>query len=268
MQLTERTLVIFLLITFFNYFASGTTEELLQDALREIRERGPFYYLVPSHSEDEASPNHVEGADEPAVYSNHVSGKNTAKRPGTACPYSVWSNGCNLCTCDSDGEVRCTRDSCPTLTMSAARRKRHLIIKPFYRFRHGAKNRPACMFGSKWVDGCFECICNSTEQISCHRLVGCHREGHKLEYCPFGDSGWSDGCFKCLCQNDGRPHCHRLPNCTRRRKLAGMLSQRQYTVVRRSIHCRLGSWWHDGCDTCSCIHSSRAVCTTHCLRDT
>ncbi|XP_061190318.1 kielin/chordin-like protein [Saccostrea echinata] len=98
-------------------------------------------------------------------------------------------DGCNRCTCRSNGQVICTLIACAT--------------KCTYNYR---TYRPGQSFPS--TDGCNRCTCGSDGRVSCTERACIRRCRYNGRYYRVGQRFPSiDGCNRCSCGSNGRVFC-------------------------------------------------------------
>lgn len=140
-------------------------------------------------------------------------------------------DGCNTCTCESDGTSACTAMGCVT----------------------------GCTYGGKQYavgesfpssDGCNTCSCDASGSVMCTEMAcasGCDYAGQHYDAGQSFPS--SDGCNTCSCMGDGTVGCTAMA-CS-----SGCDYEGQHYEAGQSFPAG------DGCNTCSCMDGGGVACT-------
>ncbi len=145
------------------------------------------------------------------------------------------NSSCNSCTCQSDGEVICTRSACVTCEYA------------------GASYAAGEGFPSE--DGCNTCTCMDDGGVACTERdcvdpSGCEYAG--MSYAIGESFPSSDGCNTCSCFEDGSVGCT-LRACAE----PGMCSFGGQTYAP-------GDTFPDDCNNCTCLSDGNVECTDDC----
>ena len=180
------------------------------------------------------------------------------------------ADGCNTCSCGSDGQVACTLKACATTCEYAGKT---YVAGDSFPSDDGcntcscsadgliACTAKACAIvcqvgdatylpGDTWMADCNTCSCDQDGTWSCSEAdctVTCTQGG--VEYQPGESFPAGDGCNTCTCQGDGTAICTQIacaPVC-----------------VHDGVEYAPGDSFPagDGCNTCTCQGDGMAICT-------
>ncbi|CAH0403223.1 unnamed protein product [Chilo suppressalis] len=121
-----------------------------------------------------------------------------AKETDMSCaPNTTWNDGCNTCTCLSNGRKLCTSLFC----------KDHKVpSKPEV---HQRPIGVECAPGTTWKSGCSECRCSDIGYSQCDHVV-CEQKVKEPERRCAPDTTWFDGCNTCWCFSSGHSMCTQM----------------------------------------------------------
>ncbi|RVE50761.1 hypothetical protein evm_004510 [Chilo suppressalis] len=112
-------------------------------------------------------------------------------------PNTTWNDGCNTCTCLSNGRKLCTSLFC----------KDHKVpSKPEV---HQRPIGVECAPGTTWKSGCSECRCSDIGYSQCDHVV-CEQKVKEPERRCAPDTTWFDGCNTCWCFSSGHSMCTQM----------------------------------------------------------
>jgi len=156
---------------------------------------------------------------------------------------SEYFNGCNDCTCNSDGTSVCTDNHCETMSMehhcNQCKRNTH-----------------------KWTDcGSCERTCDN------YKTMGCIQECQEKCDCPLNLPLWDEKTNQCIAESDCNKEIDIEPDNGSSNTLTAFTQSISVPDINLiDYYCGHGALsYFDGCNVCKCITNTTSVCdTTNC----